>query len=84
MAGKGGSKVVMAAIKGGGANMRVAVSKGRTKGKSKEVAISPASELGKFLSIPESVRSDTSKLITKFIKLNNRQVFFFFPFLYNC
>ena len=33
-----------------------------------------SSQLGKFLGIPEPARSDLTKLISRFIKLNNRQV----------
>ncbi|CAN0840471.1 hypothetical protein LINGRAHAP2_LOCUS2832 [Linum grandiflorum] len=32
-----------------------------------------SSQLGKFLGIPEPARSDLTKLISRFIKLNNRQ-----------
>lgn len=73
----------MAAMKGaGGLKFQAAASsskaqakgKGKGKGKTKSVAPSSTSELGKFLNIPEPPRSETAKLITKFIKLNNREV----------
>ena len=65
----------MAAVKGGGPKFGAASSKskGKAKAKVKNLMPSASSELGKFLNIPESARSETSKLISKFIKLNNRQ-----------
>ncbi|KAL9427533.1 hypothetical protein AB3S75_029674 [Citrus x aurantiifolia] len=80
MAARGGGKAAMAAMKGaGGLKLQAAASsskvqaKGKGKGKTKSVAPSSTSELGKFLNIPEPPRSETAKLITKFIKLNNRE-----------
>lgn len=46
------------------------------KGKMKVKGVpSASSQLGKYLGIPEPPRADTSKLISTFIKINNRQVF---------
>ncbi|KAH7553361.1 hypothetical protein ACOSP7_029950 [Xanthoceras sorbifolium] len=76
MAARGGGKAVMAAVKGGAPKFAAASSKSKAKAKAtkvKNVIPSASSELGKFLNIPESARSETSKLIAKFIKLNNRQ-----------
>lgn len=77
MAARGGGKAAMAAMKGaGGLKLQAAASssKAQAKGKTKSVAPSSTSELGRFLNIPEPPRSETAKLITKFIKLNNREV----------
>lgn len=81
MAARGGGKAAMAAMKGaGGLKLQAAASsskaqaKAKGKGKTKSVAPSSTSELGRFLNIPEPPRSETAKLITKFIKLNNREV----------
>ncbi|KAJ4707604.1 Upstream activation factor subunit spp27 like [Melia azedarach] len=76
MAARGGSKVVMAAVKGRGPKFQASSSskaKVKGKGKTKPIVPSASSELGKFLNIAEPARSETSKLISKFIKLNNRQ-----------
>ncbi|KAK6251603.1 hypothetical protein SCA6_005608 [Theobroma cacao] len=44
------------------------------KGKMKVKGVpSASSQLGKYLGIPEPPRADTSKLISTFIKINNRQ-----------
>lgn len=68
LGGRGGS-VLMAAAKG-------INSSGLSKFKGRDKAQSPSasSELGKFMGIPEISRSDTSILVSKFVKLQTRQV----------
>ncbi|XP_044467807.1 uncharacterized protein LOC123197555 [Mangifera indica] len=65
----------MTAVKGGAVKFSGGPSKAKAKAKTKTKTVlpSPSSELGKFLNIPVTARSETSKLISKFIKLNNRQ-----------
>ncbi|OWM72267.1 upstream activation factor subunit UAF30 [Punica granatum] len=64
----GGSRALMAAAKGSNTSGLP-----KLKGKSKATTPSASSELGKFMGIPEKPRSDTSILISKFIKLHTRQ-----------
>ncbi|KAJ0098943.1 hypothetical protein Patl1_22244 [Pistacia atlantica] len=71
MAARGGSKAAMGAVKGGA--LKFGGGPFKCKFRTKSALPSPSSELGKFLNIPETARSETSKLITKFIKLNNRE-----------
>ncbi|XVE57292.1 hypothetical protein DITRI_Ditri04bG0079800 [Diplodiscus trichospermus] len=54
------------------ANVGRVILKGKGKGKVKENP-SASSQLGKFLGIADSPRSDTAKLVSTFIKINNRQ-----------
>ncbi|XWS62271.1 hypothetical protein CRYUN_Cryun07bG0195900 [Craigia yunnanensis] len=56
------------------ANVGRIILKVKGKGKVKVKGVPSAlSQLGKFLGIPDPPRSDTAKLISTFIKINNRQ-----------